>query len=233
MAKVDMNFPPNSDKARELSNRPPIEPVVNAASVAPVNKKPGLIGSIISPDVKNLGSYLVYDVLIPFGKNLLIQALDITLNGGIQNRSYSGYGQYYGRSYTNYRGVSSGNVYNQASASYNFNSVRNNPQYPPTPVNFTSSEIDYHNIAIYNTIDSDGVPVDANLESANVLRRLQGELAAGHIVTVADLYRACNITPDWTWENMGWAGDPGQIGRMVIPNGYRITVPDARDVREL
>ena len=218
MATVNMNFPSNSDKSREMSNRPPIEPVVNATSVSSSKRRGKLASAFISPDVSNIGEWILYDVVIPSFKNLLVQALDITLNGGLQSRR-TGYTPY-SNSYTNYRGVSSGNVYNQNGSSYRYGSVK--PQYSePEPVYNTSDIIDYRNIVI-----NYGNGVDAERESARIVAEIQNEIEQYGKAPVSLLYRLCGITPDWTWERLGWT-DPRQIGRKPVPGGYQIMVDNA------
>lgn len=221
MAQVNMNFSSNSDKSRELSNRPPVEPIVSASNVTSApNKKQKLIRAFISPDVNDIGEYLVYDVAIPAIKNTLVDIVNIIFNGGLSSRrGVNNYPNWYNRTYysnTNYRGISTGNAYN---------TYQNNQMPEPSPS--TSDTIDYRNIVITYGIDAAGNKVDAERESGRIIADLQNEILEYGRVSVAHLYRLCGVTPDWTYERIGWVGDPGQIGRRAVPGGYQIIVPNA------
>ena len=219
MATVNMNFSSNSDKSREMSNRQPVNPIVGASNVTSVtSRKQKLVRAFISPDVNDIGEYLLYDVAIPAIKNTILDIVNIIFNGGIQSRR--GSGNVYNGNFYNYRGVSTGNVYNRAQ---NVTTSAGPANVTPT----TSDMIDYRNIVITYGVDARGYTVDAEKESAQIVSELQAEMIEYGKVSVAHLYHLCSITPDWTYERIGWVGDPGQIGRRAVPGGYQIIVPNA------
>ena len=219
MAKVDMSFPSNSDKSREITNRPPVEPIIhNSSNVTSASKSWGqrLLRAFISSDATNIKEYIVCDVIIPTIKNTIVDVVEMTFFGNSTGRGsrYSGGSSGY---HYNYARISQ-NTYGNSKSYYNSGGYAQNA----TPMTREDDLPDYRDIVITGQ--------NARYEAEKIVTEMRNNMEQYGSVPVADLYRLCGMTPDYTKENWGWSGDPGQIGIRMVNGGWLIVVPNATPI---
>lgn len=215
MAQVNMNFPSNSDRSREVNNRPPVEPVTNGSNVTSASKSWGqrLLRAFISSDATNIKEYIICDVVIPTIKNTIVDVVEMTFFGNSTGRG------------SRYSGGSSGYHYNYSKISQNSygngRSYYGSGGYAQNAAPMTREEDlpDYRDIVITGQ--------NARYEAEKIVTEMRNNIEQYGSVPVADLYRLCGMTPDYTKENWGWSGDPGQIGIRMVNGGWLIVVPNA------
>lgn len=219
MAKVDMSFPSNSDKSREITNRPPVEPVIhNSSNVTSASKSWGqrLLRAFISSDATNIKEYIICDVIIPTIKNTIVDVVEMTFFGNSTGRG-SRYSGGSGNYYYNYAKASK-NAYNSSYGYYGNGGYANNTQ----PMTQEADLPDYRDIVITGP--------NARYEAEKIVTEMRNNLEMYGSVPVSDLYRLCGMTPDYTKENWGWGGDPAQIGIRMVNGGWLIVVPNASPI---
>lgn len=219
MAKVDMSFPSNSDKSRETSNRPPVEPVIhNSSNVTSASKSWGqrLLRAFISSDATNIKEYIVCDVIIPTIKNTIVDVVEMTFFGNSTGRGSRYSGGSGGYRY-NYSKISQ-NAYNTGRAYYGSGGSASQNQ----PMTQEVDLPDYRDIVITGP--------NARYEAERIVTEMRNNLEMYGSVPVSDLYRLCGMTPDYTKENWGWTGDPSQIGIRMVNGGWLIVVPSASPI---
>ena len=222
MAQVNMNFPSNSDRSREITTRPPAEAIVRSSNVTSAQNTFGrkLVRAFISSDATNIKDYILCDVIIPTIKNTIVDVVEMTFFGnssGRRGRSYGGYGG----SYYNYARVNQ-NVYSSRTSYGGYSSQSNSSGQNAQPMTQEADLPDYREIVITG-------PNDRH-EAERIITEMRNDIEQYGCARVADLYRRVGMTPDFTKENWGWDGDPYQIGTRRVNGGWLIVVPDAKPI---
>jgi len=213
-----VNYSSNSkskkDSEQPREDRPEVKKVVSGEVV----QKKQSLGSkfketFAGDDASSVGSYLLFDVIIPQTKNLLSdmvsQGIDRLLfgtsssrprrsgNGGSQlvNRtSYSTFSKPGGRTV---EGNGRREMSQQSRANHDFSDI---------------------------ILESRG-DAEVAIETINMI------FESYDVATVADLYAAVGITSDWTDQNFGWVAEEwAEAGVRHVRAGYLLDVPKPRKI---
>ena len=206
-------FPTNQSKnyakpvqaQEKKSDRPKVEPVVKGGVHVKKRTAKTILKAIFVPqDVEKVRDYIIFDVVIPKCKTVVVDLGNSILSAivygdsapsaptpfgqgsGVQRVSYSSYSS---GGQTNYRGM------NRVGA------ARNEQQ----------------NRAIF-----EDVIFDSKVNAVRVLQRLNEAIEAYGVVSVNDAYDACDLSAPYTYNNYGWTSlnsayvDRNRRGEWVI-----------------
>ena len=197
----NVDYTPNSHKFKSeqkaASEQPKVKKVVQGKRTKNEARK---MREIIAPgDMKNIGDYILMDILVPSAKKFLSEAgrvfIDMLIYGD-SGRDRRGSAPYDRVSYNNYGSYSSGNNQN--------NGTR------------TRTVFAY-----------DDVVVPSRYDAENVIRTLEDIIATYQMVSVATFYEVCQV-PDNNFMNhkYGWMNVKNAE---IIPvrDGWKIKMPKA------
>lgn len=208
-------FPPNTKLTREspLENKEEpkkIKKVIEGKVVR--RKKPwhARVSEVfIGGDSKTVGSYLLYDVLLPATKDtiadLMSQGVERMLFGEVRSTS---------RRPGARRGSSNGYV------SYNRYSVNTPPWERDRREPKSSSR------RARATHDFDEIILDTRVEAEEVIDRLFDLVSQYESATVADLYDLLGVESEYTDRKWGWTDLRG-ADAIRVPRGYKLKLPRA------
>lgn len=205
MARVEMpEYPDNSDRSKAEVVMTP-KKVVSGKVVR--RKKSALKRageSVIEEDGRAIGSYLLFDVLIPAAKDtlysLMTSGLDMALWGGAQGSAGAPYRPYRG-SYTAYNKYSSSNTRHKPSVSSRAR----------------------------KTLNFDDIILETRGDAEQVLDYLFERIDSYDVATVADLYDAVEVTSDYTDTKYGWY-DLSDAYVKRCRDGYQLILPKAEQL---
>lgn len=198
-----MNYPANSHKSREEKNKPEKLDKVVKGVVTTRKKSFGkkFFETFVGDDVNDVGSYILYDLLIPAAKSTLtdiIQSIPEMIFYNGEKRS-SRITRDRGRSTINYGGFS---------ASSNRKEDRR--------------EVSQRNRARFNF---DEIILETRGEAENVLNCLADLTIDYGQATVADLYDLVGVTSNYTDRNYGWRDLGGASTTRSRHGGYMLVLP--------
>ena len=216
MAQVNMpeslneRFPGNSNKDKRAREEVSIVPEQTIQSGGARLKKKSEGSKILNAlfgndDAKSVGSYILYDVLIPAAKDMIFDSV----MGGLSMRLFGtdrGYSRMPRRTMTNYQGISQKTR------------VINNPSRPTNRARSVRSKI-------YN----DDIEFDNKAEAYQALDILLSEIEKNGYATIATLYQYCQIPSDYVDNNIGWTDlsdvrirTVGSKAVMILPPAYPV-----------
>lgn len=195
------NYPSNSHKSRERKQRPSVEAVANGSRRQSSARKK-FSETFVAEDSKTVGSYILYDVLIPAAKSMVSDVVSegierllfgdtrskrVRSNTGVQ--SYTSYNQFYKGSSD--RGISAQkDISRQSRATHDFGEI---------------------------ILDSRG-------EAELVLDKLDDLVNTYDLATVSDLYDLVGVTGSFTDEKWGWY-DLSNASCKRVREGYLLELP--------
>lgn len=157
----------------------------------------------IDVDGVDLKKYILREVLIPGVKSTVMNITEMLLYPNSRPRSYyddrRGHTDYAGRSYYN-------------GSSYNSSRSRNDSYQRRE-----DDRIDYRNIVLDDARDAD-----------DLVRNMRNRIADRGSLSVAEFYDMLHLTSDYTDVNWGWTDDRCIGIRRTVNGGYRISVPEAK-----
>lgn len=212
MVKVDRSMlPPNKkteEKPTDEPQRKKLESVVKNGTV--VSTKPGLgkrIRSLfIADDVEDVGSYLIYEVGIPFVKDTILDLLEMVFFG----QTTKGRRRSRGRSYSNLPTDYSASYKSPKDRERRSRRERDDRRYSRR-----NTEDDYREIILSDRNDA-----------RNVVASLHDRIKTYGSASVADLLELVDQTSVYTDTAYGWH-DVDQIGMSRVGRGWLIDVDDA------
>lgn len=205
------DYKPNSHRFKEEQTKS-VEPAeekkrVNKVVTGPVRTKKKsditkFADIFISDDAQNVGSFMLYDMVLPTLKRMLLGALDMALNGGSvgyargrdreSNITYRPYGRYYDEPRDRGR-----------SRDRDRDGVRTRPRF-----------------------DYDEIVFDTRGEAEAVLQEMEDALYEYKSVTVADLYDMVDLPVPFTSNKYGWTSLRDSYVKRE-GDGYVIKLPKA------
>lgn len=218
MAQVNMpeslneRFPGNSNKDKRARKEEEVgivpEQTIQSGGARLKKKSEGskILNALFgNDDAKSVGSYILYDVLIPAAKDMIFDSV----MGGLSMRLFGtdrGYSRMPRRTMTNYQGISQKTR------------VINNPSRPTNRARSVRSKI-------YN----DDIEFDNKAEAYQALDILLSEIEKNGYATIATLYQYCQIPSDYVDNNIGWTDlsdvrirTVGSKAVMILPPAYSI-----------
>jgi hypothetical protein len=206
--KSSLNYPGNTHKMREKARparedkgaeKVPVEKVITGEVVQrkkPLGRK--IAETFKGEDMGSVGSYVLFDVLIPAAKAMLSDAVSQGVERlffGDARRSSSRSSQ---TSYTSYNRMGSG-------------SSRSDGR----------REVSYRSRAVH---DFSEIILSSRGEAENVIDRLGDLIENYDVATVNDLYDLVGITGSFTDDKWGWADIRGASATRVR-EGYLLNLP--------
>lgn len=210
-----MEFPNNSISPKDANEPEPVketpkkvEKVIEGKVIR--RKKPftkRVTEMFIGGDSRTVGSYLLYDVLLPATKDtiadLMSQGVERMLFGEVKSTS---------RRAGNRRGQGGYVSYNRYSSS------------TPPWGDRTRNDVRSPSKRARATHDFDEIILDTRVEAEEVIDRLFDLVARYESATVADLYELVGITGNYTDDKWGWVDIRGaDVTR--VRNGYLLNLP--------
>lgn len=208
MAEIDRSSLDNSYETKmkkekaEIAADKHLAPVVSKDNVISSKETLGdkVRKSFISDDVKDIGNYILFDMVIPGIKEAFMSVLERALFGTSDrgrssrrdSRDHVSYASYYRSSSDKRRD-------------------RDDDREPER-----RGKVDYRNIILRYREDAE-----------KVVRVLRDSIREYDSATVAALLDLVDETSSWTDNNYGWT-DERDIRIERVRNGYRIDVPEAR-----
>ena len=201
---VDSNIQPNSHtykSGNKMENtKEKLKPVVGKSGIASTKKSLGrkFADTFIKEDVKDVKEYILFDILIPGAKKLVLDGLSMIFFGETKNwdnrrRGGSRY-DYAGR----FRG------------GYNYRSSRDRDDFYQE-----DDELDYRSIVLRN-----------RNEAEDVVDQLRGRIKMFGEASVADLFDLIDVAADYTYNNYGWKSER-DISVRRVSDGFLIDVARA------
>jgi hypothetical protein len=204
----ELEFPSNSKKLTS-TERKKIQPVINSAGVI---KKPKTFGQKLSEtffgdDTRNVGDYVIHDILIPALKSTLSDAV----GGGIEMLLFG-----------ERRSGSRGYISRDRDRSY----------IPYNRITRTSRDVvdnRYLNRSARSRHDFDDLIIPTRAEAEDVLFHLADLIADYQIASVADYYELVGIESSYTDQKYGWTNVADAFVERVR-EGYVIRLPKPREI---
>lgn len=202
------NLPGNSNKGK--TPEPKVRPeIVKIVSTDVVRKKPlgrKIRESFMGDDAQSVGSFILFDVVIPAAKSLILDMFT-------QGLERSLYGDSHGRSKL---GGSRGGNGGRTSYQKMYNGVVDSRGQRDDRRELSHQQRSEHNF--------DDVILANRGEAEEVLERLQDLVNDYDQAAVADLYSMIGVTPSYTDNKWGWTDIRGS--RIdVVRGGYLIVLP--------
>lgn len=191
-------FPSNSNKSKET--RQPEKHVEKVVSgTAKIRKRSGaqkLTDIFVPGDVENVKHYILTDVIVPAVKKAIVDVV----SDGVNMLMYG------------------------ESGSHKSNSVASKVSYRSFYDQKSNNRERYSSIQTRTGYSYDNIVLESRGEAEDVLTRMDELLATYGMVSVADMYDLCGVTPQYTDNNYGWTNiRNAQIVR--IRDGYVIKMP--------
>jgi hypothetical protein len=197
---MTVEYPGNSNKAKEQSEKPEVKPVV----LQPVTRrKKSLLdrisGSVVNEDTQTVGQYILFDVMIPAAKNMISdavsQGIERMLFGEVRSRSSSQTRP----GYTSYNRISRAAPAQQ----------------------YERRELGRQQRARH---DFDDIVLASRGEAEDVLDGLRDLVDKFSQATVADLYDLVGISGEFTDHKWGWF-ELKNAGVRSVRGGYMVLLP--------
>lgn len=154
------------------------------------------VGTFVGEDVEDVSTYVIHDVVIPSVKNMIFDGLE-TL--------------FFGRPRTGRRGTTGFKKPNPGGY-VSYNTINQNPIEPPRSVQPRAAHL-FSDIVIASRPDAEAVIM--------LLADLLDDYGEA---SVADLYTAVDITPQYTDHNYGWTNlSTASVKR--VRHGYLLNLP--------
>lgn len=208
-------FPANSHKQKITVNSESkkIEKIVDGEVTRrkkPLGKR--MAETFVGGDIKSVGQYVVFDVMIPAAKDMFSDAIST----GIERMLF-------GENRTPSRRSRSSSSNGFGHVAYNrFASSQSQRRADPRGT-FSSRARATH--------DFDEIILESRIEAEEVIARLYGLLSEYQLATVSDLYEMVGITGSFTDEKWGWT-DINGAGVTRIRNGYLLDLPRPEPIRD-
>lgn len=191
-------FPSNSNKSKET--RQPEKHVEKVVSgTAKIRKRSGaqkLTDIFVPGDVENVKHYILTDVIVPAVKKAIVDVV----SDGVNMLMYG------------------------ESGSHKSNGVASKVSYRSFYDQKSNNRERYSSIQTRTGYSYDNIVLESRGEAEDVLTRMDELLATYGMVSVADMYDLCGVTPQYTDNNYGWTNiRNAQIVR--IRDGYVIKMP--------
>jgi hypothetical protein len=191
-------FPSNSNKSKEIQQpEKHVEKVVSGT--AKIRKRSGaqkLTDIFVPGDVENVKHYILTDVIVPAVKKAIVDVV----SDGVNMLMYG------------------------ESGSHKSNSVASKVSYRNFYDQKNNNRERYSSIQTRTGYSYDNIVLESRGEAEDVLTRMDELLATYGMVSVADMYDLCGVTPQYTDNNYGWTNiRNAQIVR--IRDGYVIKMP--------
>ena len=191
-------FPSNSNKSKEA--RQPEKHVDKVVSgTAKIRKRSGaqkLTDIFVPGDVENVKHYILTDVIVPAVKKAIVDVV----SDGVNMLMYG------------------------ESGSHKSSSVASKVSYRSFYDQKSNNRERYSSIQTRTGYSYDNIVLESRGEAEDVLTRMDELLATYGMVSVADMYDLCGVTPQYTDNNYGWTNiRNAQIVR--IRDGYVIKMP--------
>lgn len=205
------NFPSNSQTPKPTTDEKPtpegkkIERITTGEAIRrkrPLGKR--LAETFIGGDTKSVWGYVLFDVLIPAAKDMLMDAVVMGGERMLYGESRSG-----GRRHASRFGSPTGNV------SYHKFSQSSTRREDPRP------QLSRRARAAH---DFDEIILPTRAEAETTIERMFDILSQYEQVTVAELYEMVGVTASFTDEKYGWTDIRG-AGVTRIRNGYLLDLP--------
>ena len=200
---LDMEYPSNSRKSKELEKTEEKRVVKAVTSNAKIKKKSEirkLTDVFVTEDITSVGQYIFTDVFAPAVKKAIVDIVCDGINmlmygeGGRSSRNNSPASKISYRSYYDSGSGSRRNV---------------------NPVRRTHSAYDY-----------DDIIIDSRGEAEEVLMRMDEMIEQYDVVRVADFYELVGVTGEHTDNKYGWT-DIRNARIVRTRDGYMIKLPKA------
>lgn len=203
MANIEINsLKPNSHKykAEQAKKKGKMKPIVERENV--VSSKTSLFKkvaeSFLPEDVKDVKSWLFYDILLPGAKDLVWDTIETMFWGGKRSRSKRG--GYYDR--TDYR-----SHYRRSSYSRNGNDDRGG---------YTNERVDCRNVIVRHRDDAEAI-----------VEQLRNRIRDTGSASTADLFDLIDVPGKYTDNDWGWT-DERDIGVRRVSSGFLIDVSEPK-----
>lgn len=216
MAKISLDsldIKPNSHAYKNgISNnsiKKPLEPVVSSDKIVGPKKSSGnkLAKNFISNEVKNIKSYVIFDVVIPTIKNTILDIIEMAFFGKRSGpRANNNSVPFDNPTRVNYNAFYASNYYKTGRNRYNM--YRNGPD-------SELSDVDYRNIVLLEKGDAE-----------ILVKRMWDTIDECGSVSLANLYSLLSLPSTFTDNNWGWTRK-SDIGIRHVKDGYLIDVEDA------
>lgn len=200
MAKVDMDFPSNSNKSKETREKPKSEPIAKGRVIK--RQKPAstkVKETIFGSGEQSILNYLWVDVLIPAFKNLIFD----TIKDGLEMRLF---GSSSGRRVTRDKDKS----YTSYSSYYSKRDER------PHSRDISQKARTRH--------DFDEIVLESRGEAEEILGHLTDLVIDFGEASVADLYDSAGLVSNFTDNKYGWT-DLSSATISRVRDGYLLNLP--------
>ena len=206
---IAYGLPSNSNKSKEPAPKPRPE-IIKITSTDAVRKKPlgrKIKESFMGDDAQSVGSYLLFDVVIPSAKSLILDMFT-------QGLERSLYGDSHGRSRLGRDRLSSSS--NRTSYQKMYNGKPDDRGRRDDSRELSTRERSEHNF--------DDVILTNRGEAEEVLEKLQDLINDYDQAAVADMYMMIGITPAYTDNKWGWTDIRGSRVD-TVRGGYLLVLP--------
>lgn len=208
------DFPPNSMSSKEEPEPEKVKEVKQVTSEPAKRRKKSLgskfKGMFISGDARSAGNYVMFDVLLPAAKDMIVesgqQMIEKVIFGETRRRR--------------------GGAPPQATPGYhNYNqySMRQQSQQQQTRPNVSRTARAHH--------DFDEIVLPTRAEAEEVLERLFDIVSRYEQASVADLYVLVGIQGEHTDYKWGWSNIRGSTVSKLRGGGYVLDLPEPEPLR--
>lgn len=203
MEKYEPNSNAYKKKQEAEKERTPKEKVISGT--AKVKKKSELrkaASNFISEDARNIKSYLLGDIVVPWVKDLIVDIVTDGINLLIHGERSHGTHKKKNGVYIDYSGVSKKSSRDRRSSSRDDVKVRQRYSF-------------------------DDIYLETRREAEDVLNMMEDHIEQYDDVSVADLYDFVGVTRDWTDNKYGWT-NLRSADVLRTRDGYLLKLPDAK-----
>ena len=214
--KVKMqNYPGNSNTNKvEETEKPKVEPITKA-----VTKKKTLSRKVsetfTGDDMQSVGSFVLFDVIIPAAKDLVVDAL----TQGIQRR-------FYGAGFRPRGG--GGGMGGGPKISYN-NMYQNGPSNSTISGKATPSSSPLSRRG-RSTHDFSEIIIENRGDAEEIIERLRDLIENYGVASVKDFYDLVSVTADYTDNKWGWNNLNSSSVMRARGGGYVIDLPPTKEI---
>jgi len=212
------NYPPNSNKSKAAAaqpkadapkEKPKVEKVISGEAVIRKRGFGRKLKEVFTvDDMQSVGNYILYDVIVPTTRNLIVdiltQSVERTFNGGGRPNT-TRYNPQAGRSQTNYSGM-----YNKTSSPTGRAGEQDGPR------------ISQHTRSVHEFED---IVLQSRGEAETVLDKLRWLIEQYDVATVSDLYDSLGVTAKFTDDRWGWTNLVDAGIERVRGGGYILLLP--------
>jgi hypothetical protein len=208
------NYPGNSNTGKvEETEKPKVEPVTTA------KQKKKTLGQKVSEtftgdDMQSVGSFVLFDVIIPAAKDLVVDAL----TQGIQRR-------FYGAGFRPRGG--GGGIGGGPKISYN-NMYRNGPS--NSTISGTATPSPALSRRGRSTHDFSEIIIENRGDAEEIIERLRDLIDNYNVASVKDFYDLVSVTADYTDNKWGWNNLNSASVMRARGGGYVIDLPPTKEI---